>query len=89
MSRPVILLKSPPLVADDPYQKLFEAEGYNPIFINVLESSFCNRESLQTVISSNPVRVFRGVVVTSSRSAEAWVKALEGMSEPGRLFIVC
>lgn len=83
MTRPVFLLKSPSRLADDPYQKLFEAEGYYPVFVEVLESVFSNETRLQDIISSDPRGVYRGVVITSSRSAEAWQTALERILDCG------
>lgn len=83
MTRPVFLLKSLSRLADDPYQKLFEDEGYCPVFVEVLESVLSNETRLQDIISSDPRGVYTGVVVTSSRSAEAWQTALKHVSDCG------
>ncbi|GJJ06071.1 hypothetical protein Clacol_000260 [Clathrus columnatus] len=81
MSRAVLLLKSPPRIAEDPYQKLIQAEGYYPVFVEVLESVLSNEKKLEDILSSEPLGMYRGVVVTSSRSAEAWIRTLEHTSK--------
>jgi hypothetical protein len=88
MSRAVILLKSPPRVlSTDAYVQLLEAAGYTPYFVEVLNSVFTNVQALEEILSSGPSQGSRvaGVVITSSRAADAWVYALSRVSNPGSL----
>ncbi|KAF8591716.1 tetrapyrrole biosynthesis, uroporphyrinogen III synthase [Ramaria rubella] len=85
MSRAVILLKSPPRVYTvDAYVQHFERAGYTPYFVEVLESNFCNEKSLEDIVRADPKgSVFAGVVITSSRAADAWIQAVSVVEKPG------
>ncbi|KAF8519380.1 tetrapyrrole biosynthesis, uroporphyrinogen III synthase [Hysterangium stoloniferum] len=84
MSSAVILLKSPARNAEDAYVKHLTSAGYMPYFIEVLDSMFRNESLLQEIMVSGPTqRRFSGVVITSSRAADAWIDALRNAPEPG------
>lgn len=86
MSRAVILLKSPPRVlTTDAYVKHLEAAGYIPYFVEVLDSILSNAQELEDIIRAGPNHGTRfvGVVITSSRAADAWIQVLSKISEPG------
>ena len=85
MSRAVILLKSPPRVlSTDAYTQQLEAAGYTPYYIEVLDFTFSNETVLEGVVRTGPNHTgFVGVVITSSRAADAWIAALNRIGEPG------
>ncbi|KAF8520289.1 tetrapyrrole biosynthesis, uroporphyrinogen III synthase [Gautieria morchelliformis] len=86
MSRAVILFKSQPRIPTaDAYVQQLEAAGYTPYFIEVLESTFSNEQMLEGIVRTGPTCGvgFAGVVLTSSRAADAWIAALSRITEPG------
>ncbi|KIJ34923.1 hypothetical protein M422DRAFT_181486 [Sphaerobolus stellatus SS14] len=85
MSRAVILFKSPPRNPDnDPYILSLTAAEYTPYFVEVLDFTFANEDSLVNVLQAGPEQdALDGVAITSSRGAEAWIHALNNSSEVG------
>lgn len=67
----VILIRTPltPL-SSDPYESSHPSLTIH--HLPVLSTSFCNSSLLSSILSSGPQGHYSGVVVTSSRSVEAW-----------------
>jgi uroporphyrinogen-III synthase len=74
MPRSILLLRSASLPEPDAYHSRLSACGYSPRSVPVLETVFVNAGLLEQQLSAPPDVC--GVVLTSSRSAEAWRAAL-------------
>jgi len=75
----VLLLRSP---SDDeqpdPYSAHFSSVGLASTSVQVLDTSFTNLDELQWMIETGPgFHGFKGVVITSGRSVDAWQRAVE------------
>lgn len=66
----VILLKTKS-VPNDPYEAIFMENGYNPVFVPVLDHAMVNSEALFETCNHSPATTFSGLIVTSQRSVEA------------------
>ncbi|PVF99307.1 tetrapyrrole biosynthesis, uroporphyrinogen III synthase [Serendipita vermifera] len=65
-----------------PYQDAFESRGFRPHFLQVLDTFFVNERQLKDVIYRGPSEErISGVIVTSSRAAEAWVSCVKELEE--------
>ncbi|THH16218.1 hypothetical protein EW146_g4384 [Bondarzewia mesenterica] len=82
MSTPVLLLRAPTTPPEaDRYETALRGAGYCPLSIPVLETVLVNIDELIGILKSGPLRAgVGGVIVTSARAAEAWAKAVEGVS---------
>ena len=65
----------------DTYKIALETKGFQPYFIQVLATHFVGIERLQRIVRAGPERVFSGVIVTSSRGADAWTNAVHKILE--------
>jgi uroporphyrinogen-III synthase len=78
----VLLLREPSIDAPDRYEAAFHEAGYHPISIPVLETVHDNISGLGDIIKNGPSsQSFRGVIITSKRSCDAWRGALELLKE--------
>ena len=79
----VLLLRAPSTDGqDDPYDSQFKTLGptWTATSIQVLDTKFTGLEELQWIIQTGPkFHGYRGVVLTSARSADAWKQAVETM----------
>ncbi|EIM80151.1 tetrapyrrole biosynthesis uroporphyrinogen III synthase [Stereum hirsutum FP-91666 SS1] len=85
---PVLLLRAPN-GSPDPYEAALTESGYRPFSVPVLETVLVNGEELRGILKDGPSGGnggdkegerrggYGGVIVTSSRAAEAWGKAVE------------
>lgn len=85
---PVLLLRAPN-GSPDPYEAALTESGYRPFSVPVLETVLVNGEDLKGILKDGPSGGnggdkegergggYGGVIVTSSRAAEAWGKAVE------------
>ena len=71
MPTSVILLKT----HSQEYETTFNAHGYHPHFIQVLETYLITGE-LSQILSSSPDSRFSGVIITSARAVDAWKASL-------------
>lgn len=72
----VVLFKTPDEDADvDPYAAALEKHDLEPFFIPVLQHDSVNEEQLRKTLSDGPAGKYGGVIVTSSRAAEMWIRA--------------
>jgi len=65
----------------DTYQNALEAKGFKPYFIQVLETHFVEAEHLRHIVRAGPEQAFSGVIVTSSRGADAWTNVIHKILE--------
>jgi hypothetical protein len=75
---------SPVLVCkeySDTYKFALEAKGFQPYFIQVLATHFVGVERLQQIVRAGPESAFSGVIVTSSRGADAWTNVVHKILE--------
>ena len=73
----VLLLRAPATEGQDKYVTTFQAQGYRPICVPVLETVLVNAPELRDVISKGPTEAgLQGVIVTSARACEAWREAI-------------
>lgn len=73
----VLLLRAPATDGQDKYEVTFQAQGYKPICIPVLETVLVNVKDLQDLISQgSTIAGLHGVIVTSARACEAWREAI-------------
>lgn len=63
------------------YEIALEAKGFRPYFIQVLATHFVGVERLQHIVRAGPESAFSGVIVTSSRGADAWTNVVHKMLE--------
>jgi hypothetical protein len=61
----------------DTYKYALEAKGFRPFFLQVLATQFVGIEQLQHIVRAGPNQVFSGVIVTSSRGADAWTSVVD------------
>jgi hypothetical protein len=62
----------------DSYRDAFEGRGFIPHFLQVLDTFFVNEPQLKDLIRRGPdEEQIGGVIVTSSRAAEAWVSCVK------------
>lgn len=84
MSHVVILFKSPSQDSNnDPYVLALHNAGYKTYFVPVLETNFVNQNALANIVLAGPNMSCNGVVITSSRAAEAWIHALDRANDLG------
>ncbi|KAF8809853.1 tetrapyrrole biosynthesis, uroporphyrinogen III synthase [Phlegmacium glaucopus] len=78
----VILLRDRSEDTPDQYEAAFSAAGYHPISIPVLETFHTNIPHLRDIIQKGPkVSGYKGVIITSKRSCDAWKEALQLLSD--------
>jgi uroporphyrinogen-III synthase len=65
----------------DAYEIALEARGFQPYFIQVLATNFVGVERLQHAVWAGPEQAFSGVIVTSSRGADAWTHVVHRLLE--------
>lgn len=79
---PVLLCKA----RTESYEKAFTSRGFTPYFLQVLDTVLINSDALKSVVQAGPINKYAGVIITSSRAAEAWTDAVkagcEGYSYP-------
>lgn len=67
------------------YQDALTRKGFDPYFLQVLDTCFVNEEQLQETILAGPEGNVDAVILTSSRAADAWntatQKALQSSSD--------
>lgn len=72
----VVLFKTPDEDADvDPYATTLEKHNLEPFFIPVLQHDSVNADQLQKTLLEGSAGKYGGVIVTSSRAAEMWIRA--------------
>lgn len=77
MTHHVLLLRTPPSnPLTDEYHSQLSSAGYTPHSISPLDTELQNIDRLAEVISSTNAGDFDGVIITSSRSIEAWTSAI-------------
>lgn len=77
-SCPVLLCKT----FSQPYHDAFVERGFEPHFLQVLDTRFTNERELLQLIADGPQQAdIGGVIVTSSRAAEAWTAAVQRIRE--------
>ncbi|ORY25159.1 Uroporphyrinogen-III synthase HemD-domain-containing protein [Naematelia encephala] len=78
---PIIIFKRPlDIIVSDPYfVDLYASGEYEPHFIPVLTETF-KTDGLRDIISKGGA-AWDGVIITSKRGAEAWIKACEEIEE--------
>lgn len=75
----VLLLRSTNIDGPDKYESAFQAAGYHALSVPVLETVLVNQDDLLEVVRRGPQEAGLSVVViTSSRSAEAWREVVGG-----------
>lgn len=80
MSR-VVLFKTPgPSSSADPYRDIFEAAGYSIRYVPVLQEQFQLEPLLRVLGEVGDAVDWAGVVITSKRGAEAWMRAARASS---------
>jgi uroporphyrinogen-III synthase len=65
----------------DSYAAELSNRGFEPHFLQILETRFVNEDLLRHTIEEGPDKRFDGVIVTSSRAAEAWINASSSIQE--------
>lgn len=65
----------------DTYKTALAAKGFQPYFIQVLATHFVGVECLQHIVRAGPESAFSGVIVTSSRGADAWTNVVHKILE--------
>ena len=85
MSTRILLLRGPSAdVSPDPYEVEFSKKGMAALNVPVLETVLANLEELHWVIETGPTfHGYTGVIATSGRSTEAWLRASERVLESG------
>ncbi|KLO10585.1 tetrapyrrole biosynthesis, uroporphyrinogen III synthase [Schizopora paradoxa] len=74
----VLLLRSPSDEQPDPYAAHFSSVGLGATSVQVLDTAFTNLDELQWMIETGPgFHGFKGVVITSGRSVDAWQRAVQ------------
>ena len=77
----VLLLREPSEDTPDRYQTAFSTAGYHPISVPVLETLCTNIPRLRNIIQEGPKALgYKGVIITSKRSCNAWREALQLLS---------
>ncbi|KAG8820027.1 hypothetical protein FRC19_009303 [Serendipita sp. 401] len=62
-----------------PYHDALKSKGFDPHFVQVLDTGFVNEQELRSVIEAGPKGKWSGVIVTSSRAAGAWISAAKAI----------
>ena len=76
----VLLLRAPAEDGPDRYEAAFEARGYVPLSVPVLETVFVHIDALRDKIVLGPeAQSLSGVIITSKRAVEAWCDALRSI----------
>lgn len=76
----VLLLRAPAEDEPDRYEAAFEAKGYVPLSVPVLETVLVHIDVLRDKIENGPdAQALSGVIMTSKRSVEAWCEAIRLM----------
>lgn len=79
----VLLLRAPAEDGPDRYEVVFEARGYVPLSVPVLETVLVHVDVLRDKIIRGPkVQGLSGVIMTSKRAVEAWCDAIRSISPP-------
>lgn len=74
----VLLLRSPSDEQPDTYSAHFASVGLAATSVQVLDTAFTNVDELQWMIETGPgFHGFKGVVITSGRSVDAWQRAVQ------------
>lgn len=68
----VLLLRSPTENAPDAYEEACRSRAYTPVSVPVLETVPRNLGDLKGIITQSSTQTYGGVIITSSRSCEAW-----------------
>jgi hypothetical protein len=74
-SNAVLILRSPKdpnNSTSDPYSTSFKSHSYDPYFLNVLETTWSEEDTLRNAIVAGPGDRYGGVIITSQNAAEAW-----------------
>jgi len=85
-SKNVLLLRTPAEGRLDSFEGAFNAHGYFPISVPVLETVAINVGDLSSKIAAGPQnQSLSGVIVTSKRGMEAWSNAVKSIvsDDPG------
>lgn len=61
----------------DPYEAELSKKGIETAFIPVIEHNSVNDDDLVRIFVEGPQDTFGGIIFTSSRAAEMWVKAAD------------
>lgn len=76
----VLLLRAPADDGPDRYEVVFEARGYVPLSVPVLETVLVHIDELRDKIVRGPdAQNLSGVIVTSKRAVEAWCEAIQSI----------
>ncbi|KAH0834148.1 beta-glucan synthesis-associated protein-domain-containing protein [Lanmaoa asiatica] len=76
----VLLLRAPAEGGPDRYEVAFEARGYVPLSVPVLETVLVHVNALRDKIVCGPnAQGLSGVIVTSKRAVEAWCEAIRSI----------
>lgn len=75
----VLLVRNPSEDTPDRYHQHLESIGLHPHSVPVLETVYTNLGNLHDIVTGNRSD-HGGVIMTSSRSAEAWDLVREGLS---------
>ncbi|WVR03342.1 hypothetical protein IAU60_000333 [Kwoniella sp. DSM 27419] len=75
---PVILFKTPsPDAEHDPYARCLATTSYRPVFVPVLDETY-DGTALERILEGDGAEGhWEGVVITSRRGAEGWVRAVQ------------
>jgi uroporphyrinogen-III synthase len=65
----------------DSYAVELSNRGFEPHFLQILETRFVNEDLLRQTIEEGPNKYSDGVIVTSSKAAEAWINASSSIQE--------
>jgi len=78
----VLLLRAPAEDGPDRYEAAFEARGYVPLSVPVLETVLVHVDVLRDKIVRGPkAQGLSGVIMTSKRAVEAWCDALRSIAD--------
>lgn len=75
----VWLIKAPPSVSGESYTTELEAAGFAPLYIPALVEEFETSE-LESLLTDGE-NEWDGVIITSKRGAEGWVRAVKGVTQ--------
>lgn len=76
----VLLLRAREEDGPDRYEAAFEAKGYVPLSVPVLETALVHVDELRHKIVRGPdAEGLSGVIVTSKRAVEAWCEAIRSI----------
>ncbi|KAF8127643.1 tetrapyrrole biosynthesis uroporphyrinogen III synthase [Boletus edulis] len=79
----VLLLRAPGEDGRDRYETVFEAKGYAPLSVPVLETVLVHVDTLRDKIVRGPdAQDLSGVILTSKRAVEAWCNAIQSIPPP-------